>query len=64
MADKKTPKEPRADQPYRAVVGLDYSSPTGKAIRVEAGRVARNLPEKSVKWLLDQGLIEPIEEPE
>jgi hypothetical protein len=39
---------------YRALTGIDY--PPDK--RVEAGDLISDLPEKSAKWLLDQGLIE------
>jgi len=39
---------------YRALTGIDY--PPDK--RVEAGSVVSDIPEKSAKWLLDQGLIE------
>ena len=39
---------------YRAVVGIDY--PPNK--RVEAGEIASDLPGDSIKWLLEQGLIE------
>ena len=39
---------------YRALTGIDY--PPDK--RVEAGDMVSDLPEKSAKWLLDQGLIE------
>lgn len=45
---------------YRALVGLDY--PPGK--RVEAGEVVADLPEKSVKWLVKQGLVEPADTPD
>ncbi len=38
------------------LVGLDY--PPGK--RAEAGAVVADLPDKSIKWLLKQQLIEPI----
>ena len=39
---------------YRAIVGIDY--PPDK--RAEANSVVSDIPEKSAKWLLDQGLIE------
>lgn len=39
---------------YRATVGIDY--PPNK--RVEAGEVVSDLPGDSIKWLLEQGLIE------
>ena len=39
---------------YRAKVGIDY--PPNK--RVEAGDVVSDLPGESIKWLLQQGLIE------
>ena len=40
---------------YRAIVGIDY--PPDK--RVEADTLVSDIPEKSAKWLLEQGLIEP-----
>lgn len=39
---------------YRAIVGIDY--PPNK--RVEAGDIVSDLPGDSIKWLLEQGLIE------
>jgi hypothetical protein len=39
---------------YRVLTGIDY--PPNK--RAEAGTIVSDLPEKSAKWLLDQGLIE------
>ncbi len=42
---------------YRATVGIDY--PPNK--RVEAGEVVSDLPGESIKWLLEQGLIESTE---
>lgn len=41
---------------YRALVGVDY--PGG---RCEAGDESDALPAKSVKWLLEQGLIERVD---
>ena len=45
--------------PYRALVGLSY--PPDKI--VEAGYVVDDIPKQSVKWLLDQGLIEDSKNP-
>lgn len=42
---------------YRVLVGLDY--PPDR--RAEAGDVVEDLPGKSIKWLTEQGLIEPVE---
>ena len=42
---------------YRALAGLDY--PPDK--RVEVGQVVTDLPSKSIKWLLESGLIEPAD---
>jgi hypothetical protein len=39
---------------YRVIVGIDY--PPDK--RAEANSLVSDIPEKSAKWLLDQGLIE------
>lgn len=44
---------------YKVLVGLDY--PPGK--RAEAGDVVDDLPGKSIKWLRDEGIIEPVDEP-
>jgi len=41
---------------YVAMTGLEYS---GK--RVEEGEIVDDLPRKSVKWLLEQGLVRPAE---
>jgi hypothetical protein len=42
---------------YRVLVGIDY--PPNK--RAEAGTLVSDIPEKSAKWLIDQGLIEPAD---
>lgn len=42
---------------YRVLVGLDY--PPDR--RAEPGDVVDDLPGKSIKWLTDQGLIEPAD---
>lgn len=42
---------------YRAIVGIDY--PPNK--RVEAGDIVSDLPGDSIKWLLEQGLIESLD---
>lgn len=39
---------------YRVLTGIDY--PPDR--RAEEGAVVSDIPEKSAKWLLDQGLIE------
>jgi hypothetical protein len=39
---------------YRVLTGIDY--PPDK--RAESGTIVSDIPEKSAKWLLDQGLIE------
>lgn len=40
---------------HRLLVGLDYN---GK--RAEAGEIVNDLPAKSVSWLVEQGLVEPV----
>ena len=40
---------------YKALTGLDYGKPPK---RVEAGELMSDLPIASVKWLLEQNLIE------
>lgn len=45
-----------------AKTGLDWVDPkTGKDVRVEAGEECDHLPEKSLSWLLEQGLVEYAE---
>lgn len=41
---------------YKVLVGIDY--PPNK--RAETGDVVSDIPAKSVKWLLDQGIIEVV----
>ncbi len=43
---------------YKANVGIEF--PPDR--RVEAGEIVSDLPPKSVKWLQEQGLIEPVED--
>ncbi len=42
---------------YKVLVGIDY--PPNK--RAEAGDVVSDIPASSVKWLLDEGIIETVE---
>jgi hypothetical protein len=45
---------------FIAKVGLNWLDPrTGRPVRVEVGDRCEP-PEKSQKWLLEQGLIEPV----
>lgn len=44
---------------YRAKVGLSWETKSGTK-HVEAGQIATGIPEHSVPWLLEQGLIEPV----
>lgn len=47
---------------YRAKVGMNYRPAAGAdEKRVEPGDVVADIPEKSVPWLLGQGLIEEVE---
>lgn len=41
---------------YRVLVGIEFASR-----RVEAGDVVDDIPAKSIKWLREQGLIEPAD---
>lgn len=49
-----TKKSQTAKKRYRVLTGLDY--PPNR--RAEAGDVVDDLPAGSIKWLLDDGLIE------
>jgi len=42
---------------YRALAGIEF--PPDR--RVEAGEITGDIPSKSIKWLLEQGYIEPAE---
>ncbi len=41
---------------YKVLIGIDY--PPNK--RAEIGDVVSDIPAKSVKWLLDQGIVEVV----
>lgn len=43
---------------YKALTGLDYGKPPK---RVEAGELVGDLPVGSIKWLLEQNLIELVD---
>jgi hypothetical protein len=47
---------------YRVLHGLDFMAPNGKPKRHEAGTVTDDIPRESVRWLLDQGHIEEVED--
>jgi len=40
---------------YKVLQGIDY-----KDRRAEAGDVVDDIPAKSIKWLVDQGIIEKV----
>lgn len=42
---------------YRALAGIEF--PPDR--RIEAGEVTGDIPPKSIKWLLEQGYIEPAD---
>ena len=44
---------------FRALVGMNYADR-----RVEPGEIVSDIPETSIAWLLEQGLIEPVAEQE
>lgn len=46
---------------YRVLAGLNYPAKGGGEKRAEAKQVVSDLPAESVPWLLEQGLIEPVE---
>jgi hypothetical protein len=41
---------------YRVLVGIEYASR-----RAEPGDVVEDIPTKSIKWLREQNLIEPVD---
>lgn len=43
---------------YRVLTGIDYPPRN----RAEAGDVVSDIPAKSIKWLCEQGIIEPVDE--
>jgi hypothetical protein len=45
-------------QGYIARVGLNYIDPLGKPKRVEPGEACDDLPNRSMPWLLSQGMVE------
>lgn len=47
---------------YKVIVGVNYKV-NGKNKRVEPGEMSTDIPEESVKWLVEQGVIEPVVTP-
>jgi hypothetical protein len=50
-----------AAKAFRVLVGLNYPGKDGEQ-RAEPGDIVSDLPAKSVKWLTEQGHIEPVED--
>lgn len=50
-------EKPSTPVEYEALVGMNYGDR-----RVEEGEIVDDLPEESVKWLLEQGHIRKVEE--
>lgn len=46
---------------YRVLVGLNYPTKGNKEKRAEPGRVVTDLPEKSIRELVDLGYIEEVD---
>ena len=46
---------------YRVLVGLNYRA-KGRNRRAEPNDKVTDLPAESIGWLLEQGLIEPVED--
>lgn len=42
-------------QKYKVLIGINYDDK-----RAEPGDVVDDIPEKSLKWLLEQNVIEPV----
>lgn len=58
MPEGQPKKTSRKAHQYRALAGLSY--PPGD-LRAEPGDIVDNLPGESIKWLLDDGLIEQVD---
>jgi hypothetical protein len=52
-----------AKRKYRVTVGLNYPGKGGEK-RAEPGDVVTDLPAKSLKWLVDQGVVEAVAAPD
>lgn len=59
MSDKKPKAEKYDNRVYVAVVGIDYSTPTGEK-RAEPGDKLTDLPAKSISWLLESRAIKEV----
>jgi hypothetical protein len=44
---------------YEAVAPIEWEAADGERRRLEPGEQASDIPEASVPWLLEQGLIRP-----
>lgn len=59
----KKPKTTKTKEPagaYKALVGFNYPTASGE-VRVEPGQVVSDLPERSVSWLVRDGVVAPVE---
>lgn len=47
---------------FKVLVGINYPTKGGKEKRAEPGEVVSDIPAKSIGWLVEQGIIEPLPE--
>lgn len=57
---KKATKSKAPAGAYKAVVGFNYPTASGE-VRVEPGQVVTDIPERSISWLVRDGVITPAE---
>jgi len=50
----------KTDSGYKVLVGINYG-PDDK--RAEPGDVVSDIPNKSITWMVEQGIIEPVGKP-
>ncbi len=46
---------------YRVLRGIDYTTAAGAAKRAEPGDVVEDVQSRSVKWMVDSGVLAPVE---
>jgi hypothetical protein len=58
MAEKEE-KDDKKARTYVVVVGMNYPTPSGEK-RAEPGDKVKDIPSKSVRWLVESGVLKEV----
>lgn len=65
MPDEVKTEKAKDDKPdkrtFVVLVGINYPTGSGEK-RVEPGKKVSDIPARSVSWMLEQGIIKPVED--